>query len=108
MTLIKTSLNKDEYVQKCWEAARSYCEGVQDGTIIGNKNIRLAVKRHELDLLIDDIEFRVDAVERVYTFFSYLYVEENKQFILDPFQSFIILALFGPYIKCLLRRLSLC
>lgn len=97
--MTKTSLDKYEYVKHCWEAARSYCEGVQDGTIICNENIRLAVKRHELDLLRDDIEFRVEAVERVYKFFSYLYVEEGKQFILEPFQAFIILALFGPYFK---------
>ena len=42
-------MNSSEYVTYCWNAARSYCEGVEDGTIICNNNIKLAVKRHIRD-----------------------------------------------------------
>lgn len=93
------TLSRDQYVLNCWEAARSYYDGVLDGTIICNENIKLAVKRHERDLERSDIEFRAEAVEKVFKFFSYLYVGDNLQFILQPFQAFMILALFGPYFK---------
>jgi phage terminase large subunit-like protein len=99
MNLTLTFLNKEEYIEYCWKAARDYCEGVQDGSIVCNENIRLAVKRHELDLLRTDLEWRPEAVEKVFKFFSYIYVDKNKQFILQPFQAFIILALFGLFFK---------
>ena len=92
-------MNSSEYVTYCWNAARSYCEGVEDGTIICNNNIKLAVKRHIRDTERSDLEWKPEAVERVFKFFSYLYVDDNKQFILQPFQAFIILALFGLYFK---------
>jgi len=44
-------------------------------------------------------EFREQAVEKVFTFFSYLYIDKNKRFILEPFQAFIITALFGLYFR---------
>jgi phage terminase large subunit-like protein len=91
------TLSKDEYVARCWKAARDYCEGVQDGFIKTNENIRLAVQRHEKDLLREDLEWKPDKVERVFRFFSYLYIDKNKQLLLEPFQAFIILALFGLY-----------
>lgn len=100
MTLTKTSLySKDEYVSYCWKSARDYCEGVQDGSIIANENIRLAVKRHENDIQRSDLEWKTEAVEKVFTFFSYLYTDKNQRLLLEPFQCFIILALFGLYFK---------
>lgn len=98
MTLTPTS-PKDKYVQSCWEKARDYCEGVQDGTIVCNDNIRLAVKRHERDIQRKDLEWKPEQVEKVFKFFSYLYRDEGKPLILEPFQCFIILALFGLYYK---------
>ena len=96
MNSIRT-LTKEEYVADCWRKAQDYCEGVEDGTIVANENIRLAVRRHVLDLQRDDLEWRPEMVEKVYKFFSYLYIDKDKQFILEPFQAFIILALFGLY-----------
>jgi phage terminase large subunit-like protein len=92
-------LSKEEYVETCWRNARDYCEGVQDGSIITNENIRLAVQRHELDLQRSDLEWHEEKVEKVFKFFSYIYVDKGKQFILEPFQAFIILALFGLYFR---------
>ena len=92
-------MTQTEYVNDCWTKARNYCEGVSNGSIICNDNIRLAVKRHEKDLQRSDLEWKPEAVERVFKFFSYLYVDENKPFVLEPFQAFIILALFGLYFK---------
>ena len=65
-------MNSSEYVTYCWNAARSYCEGVEDGTIICNNNIKLAVKRYIRDTERSDLEWKPEAVERVFKFFSYL------------------------------------
>jgi len=98
MTLTKI-LTKEEYIKQCWQAASDYCEGVEDGTINTNDNIKLAVRRHVKDIQRRDLEWRPEAVEKVFKFFSYLYVDKDKRFILEPFQAFIILALFGLYYK---------
>ena len=98
MNLVKT-LTKEEYISYCWTIAREYCEGIQAGTIKCNENIRLAVQRHEEDIKRYDLEWRPDAVERVFKFFSYLYIDDGIQLVLQPFQAFIILALFGLYYK---------
>jgi len=92
-------LPRDQYVQKCWDNAYQYINGVLDESIVTNENVKYAILRHQSDLERDDLEFRDDAVERVFKFFSYLYVEKDTQFKLEPFQAFIILALFGLYFK---------
>lgn len=92
-------LTKDEYILSCWQKARDYQKGILDGTIVSNENIKLAVKRLQNDYARPDLEWRPDAVEKVFKFFSYLYVGDNKQIILQPFQCFILLALFGLYYK---------
>jgi len=93
------NLSKNEYVLSCWQKARDYQKDVLDGNIITNENIKLAVKRLQNDYQRPDLEWRPDAVEKVFKFFSYLYVDDNKQIVLQPFQCFIILALFGLYYK---------
>lgn len=98
MTSIMT-LSKDEYINFCWDAAKEYIDKVQNRTIITNENIRLAVDRFVKDLKRPDLEYRTKAVDKVFKFFSYLYVDRTRQFRLEPFQAFIILALFGFYYK---------
>lgn len=90
---------KDPYVSSCWDKAAEYIRAVQDGSIVVNENIKLAVKRFWDDKNRSDIVYNVNAITKVFRFFSYLYVEEGKQFVLEPFQCFIITALFGPYFK---------
>jgi phage terminase large subunit-like protein len=90
-------LTKEQYIKDCWEAANDYMEAVLNGDIVTNENIRLAVKRHQNDLLRPDIEFRPEAVERVYKFAWYCFLSKGNRLILQPFQCFIILALFGLY-----------
>ncbi len=92
-------MTKKEYINNCWSSARKYCEGVSNGSIVTNEDIRLAVKRHEQDLLRDDLEWRIEAVEKVFKFCYYVFIGPNKRFIPEPFQAFIILALFGFYFK---------
>jgi len=92
-------MNKEEYIRDCWKKAKEYCEGVEDGSIITCENLKLAVKQHQDDLLRDDLEWKPEMVERVFRFFSYLNVAENQRFILEPYQAFTILFLFGHYFK---------
>ena len=92
-------MTKEEYIQDCWRKAKEYCEGVEDGSIITCENLKLAVKQHQDDLLRDDLEWKPEMVERVFRFFSYLNVAENQRFILEPYQAFTILFLFGHYYK---------
>lgn len=93
------SVTKEVYINKCWQAAKEYCEGVETGSIETNENIKLAVRRHKEDLLRADLEWRPEAVEKVFKFFYYLFVDKQRRFTLQPFQAFIILALFGFFFK---------
>lgn len=92
-----TFQSKEDYINHCWDSGREYCEGVVRSTIICNQNIRLAVQRFQTDLKRLDLEYNTKAVDRVFSFFSYLNVERGKRFILQPFQAFIIMSLFGFY-----------
>jgi phage terminase large subunit-like protein len=92
-------LNPDKYVEECWRKAKYYCEGIENGSIISNKYIKLAIQRHKQDLLRPDLEWKPIKVERVFKFFSYLFVDKNEQLRLEPFQAFILMTLFGFYFK---------
>lgn len=97
MSSIGSFQTREDYVAHCWDASESYIRGVRDGSIVTNGNIRLAVSRHLADMERPDIEWRPMAVERVFKFFSYLYIDRDRRFVLEPFQAFIIAALFGLY-----------
>jgi phage terminase large subunit-like protein len=88
-----------------------YIEGVLNGTVIAGELIRLAVKRHLLDLqngkkrgLYFDEQKASDAIE----FFSYLKHSKGEwagqSFKLEPWQQFIVWAIFGWVKKDGLRR----
>lgn len=83
-------------------AVDRYIEGVLNGKVIAGKLIRLAVKRHLLDLqkgkkrgLQFDEQKATDAIE----FFSYLKHSKGEwagqSFTLEPWQMFIVWVLFG-------------
>ena len=75
-----------------------YARAVNAGEIIAGPHVRKACKRH-----IDDLEhgherglwFDEAAAQHALTFISYLNLEADKPFILDPFQVFIVGSLFG-------------
>lgn len=97
--MILMKISKDEYVSQCWKAAQIYCEGVESGSIKTCENIRLAVSNHTKDLLREDLEWRQEAVAKVFKFFYYLFVDKNTRFTLQGFQAFLIMVLFGYYYK---------
>lgn len=75
-----------------------YARAVDAGEIIAGPHVRKACRRH-----IDDMEhgherglwFDEAAAQHALTFISYLNLEADKPFILDPFQVFIVGSLFG-------------
>ena len=95
-------LDTTEYVKECWRKAENYIRNVKSGKIKHNKWIRLAVERYLKDVKREDLEQRIDKVDRVFKFFSLLNININnkyQQFKLLPYQAFFIIALFSPYWK---------
>ena len=98
-------LSKDDYIKSSWNKGYQYVEDISSGTIVSNKWIKLAVKRFRNDLDRKDLEYRLEAIHKVFKFFSVLNVDSNKtQFSLMPFQSFALMNLFGFYYKGSNRR----
>ena len=92
-------MNENEYTEYCWSSVKNYINGVLDGSIIACKNIKLALEIQSKDANDDNIEIRIEEVERVFKFFSYLNIGPKKQFILAPYQAWIVFYLFGTYYK---------
>jgi phage terminase large subunit-like protein len=98
-------LSKQEYINDCWYKAGQYIVDIDNGAIVSNKWIKLAVKRYTDNCKSDDYELRKEEVDKVFGFFSVLNIDEfGLQFPILPFQCFIILNLFGLYIKGTIRR----
>lgn len=81
----------------------SYVEGVSSGKIITCKEVKQAVDRFNNDLERDDLEFREDKINKVLNVVENLQhftgSHNNKKFILEPWQLFIIANIFGFYLK---------
>ena len=92
----------DEYVSHCYRLIKEYITGVQDGSIITNKWVKLIIQRYLDTLSRKDIELRIEEPQRVFKFLSLCNLNINnkyQQFIPLPFQAFFIWALFSPYYK---------
>lgn len=80
-----------------------YVEDVKSGKIITGELIKLAVQRFEKDLLRDDLTFIPSRVNKVITFiFNLKHFTgkfNNKPFILEPWEEFIVANLYGFYWK---------
>lgn len=86
----------------------SYVENIKNGKILACNEIKLAVNRFESDLLRKDLEFRITEVKKVVKFIESLKHEKDnfvgKNFILSPWQVFIISNVFGFYYSGTNRR----
>ncbi len=88
------------------DSGRSYMRYAQDvlaGKVVSGEFIRLAAERF-FSLMEDDrYEFREDKVEEVISFFSilrhYTGRHNGKPFILQPWQEFIVAAMYGFYVR---------
>jgi len=80
-----------------------YVDDIKTGKIDSCNEIKQAVARFETDLLREDIEFREDKAKHAISFIEILqhYTDKfnNKRFILEPWQVFIVANIFGFYVK---------
>ena len=94
-------LSPEEYCDRQWTAVKDYVEGVKDGSILVGKYIKLAIKKYSQ--MLNDKEryaYRVEKVDKVFKFFSFLNTELKNEYIqypLLPWQSFILSFIFGFY-----------
>ena len=95
-------LTPTDYSAKCFDDALQYIDGVLSGEIVVGELVRLAVERHVRDLQNQrkgGIYFDPEGADRVFRFFSFLRHSlaewAGQQFVLSPWQSFIVLVLFG-------------
>ena len=76
-----------------------YAEAAASGSIVVGKLVRLAAERHLRDLKRDDIHFDERAADFAIEFFSHLKHSKGEwagqDFILEPWQEFVIGSLFG-------------
>lgn len=80
---------------------------VESGKITASKYIQQAIQRSRKDRKRTDLTFNASAVERVYKFFSFLRIKNGKkytQFILSPYQAWILSEIFGWYYLSGIRR----
>ena len=87
-----------------------YVDDVENKKIITCEYIKLAVKRYKNFLLRDDMYFNAEKVNDVISFISkikhYLGKTAGKNFILEPWQEFIIANIFGFYFKKTNKRVT--
>jgi phage terminase large subunit-like protein len=88
-----------------------YVEDVKSGKIVTGNKIKLAVTRFENDLNRKDLLFDPKKVNKVITFVSFLKhftgKFNDKPFILEPWQCFIVANIYGFYWKATgLRRFT--
>lgn len=95
-------LTKDEYSEKHIQMAEKYIDDVLAGRVVCNRWVKLTMKRHKKDLKNKKLTFDKKRVDRAFRFFSLLNINiKNKyqQFVLAPFQAFVVYSLFGWYWK---------
>ena len=95
------------YISAATTAAENYMNDIQSGKIKASKYIQQAVQRSRNDRKRADIIYNAAAVARVYKFFSFLRIKNGKkytQFILSPYQAWILSEIFGWYYLTEIRR----
>lgn len=92
------------------KAYYEYAQGVTEGTVVCGEFIKLAAERFFNFMEDDRYEFREDKANEVIEFFSILQHftgrHAGKPFILQPWQQFVIAAIYGFYVKETGERLT--
>lgn len=85
-------------MRKRVDAVTQYARDVVKGKVVAGRPVRLACKRHLNDLKRKDIVWKPDLAQKVIDFFEeILLLEDDKPFLLESFQKFIVGSLFGWY-----------
>ena len=95
-------MEQEEYINHLWKIARKWIKDITEDKIIVNTWIKLAVDRHLNDLKRKDLIYKPEEVEKLFKFFWYLRINkdnEYQQFIPLPYQVFMIINLFGFFIR---------
>jgi phage terminase large subunit-like protein len=78
------------------DRATAYARDVVEGRILAGPYVRLTCQRHLEDMARDDVRWDVDEAERAIGFFAQcLTLPNGEPFILEPFEAFIVGAVFG-------------
>lgn len=99
-------ISKDDFVEEMNIRANEYMQGVIDGSIVTNENIKKAVKRTLKDK--NKFEFNQKSVDSVFRFFSYINIPQGgkrpSQFALAPWQAWVLYDLYGLYYQGTTKR----
>ena len=93
-------LTSQEYCDNAWGLVEEYITGVTDGSIICGKWIKLAVQRYKRMLNDPRFFYRVEKVDRLFKFFSYINIENKNTYVQMPllsWQAFTLAFVFGFY-----------
>ena len=74
-----------------------YARGVVDGDIVAGEHVRNACRRHLSDLERKDLFFSEETVQYVVDFMQRLVLPNGANFLLLPWQVFVVESLFGWY-----------
>jgi len=91
----------EDFIKSCWDSVDEYITGVISGQIITNKWIKIAVTKFREDLKREDLEYRVESVDKVFSFFYFL----NTPIVYSDIQLLSIICLvvynlfqFSPFL----------
>lgn len=101
-------IEKEAYAKKCYNLALKYRKDVRAGKITTSLYIKQAVERSYNDQKRKDLFINKDALNRVFHFISFLNINvggKYDQFILSPYQAWLVFELFSWYwVKTKKRR----
>ena len=97
----------EKYISAAMTAVENYKTDIETRKITASKYIIQAVERSRSDAKRPDLKFSTEAIARVFKFFSFLRIKNGKkytQFVLSPYQAWIISETFGWYYLNDIRR----
>jgi len=97
----------DTYIKTIWDRFEVWIDGIRDGKVVAGVWLKLAIERFREDLAREDLDMRVNEVERVFKFFYYLSIRKGdhwERFMPIPWQIFVVVNLYGFYYKKSGRR----
>jgi phage terminase large subunit-like protein len=92
---------KADYRTLLYKRNDDYVKGVTDGSTIVCEKMKLAIKRYQNDLNNDAFYMNYDALDKLFNFFSYLYIDNNHNkyvpFVPEPWQCHYFVNIYGWY-----------
>lgn len=92
---------QEQYISDQYLKLDQYVNGVQNGSIIANKQIKQAVDRYQKDLNNPLYEFRKDKLDKFFYFLYYVKLLQSNNYIQfqpEPWQVFYFANVYGFYL----------